>query len=386
METENNSTRISWIDTARGLGIFLVILAHVPVKEFHSFSIVRWIYIFHMPLFFFLAGLTHKKAELSVTVKKSSIQLVVPYICLYLITAFLWILKSHHVHPEKFQTAAMTLKIIREDFLGMIFVTGLNTKYSVHENPPLWFLICLFWCKLIHSVFYKKNDENNSKSNLALIAVFLTLAFIIKKINIPSFTPVIVDDDVSKIAERFIPLSIGSIVLAYPFFYTGTLLKDSFFKNTNTYKKSETAIKTIIYFALTTLFYCVNRENININYNHYGCDLALFFLGGMCGIMFMKNLSELICSFSKPIQFFGANSLSILAFHGLTAYCVHNYSNRFKLNWGNIFIDDSFSIFTALLFSLCSMLLCIIPAYFIKKFCPWMIGQKKIHTLSKQEK
>lgn len=377
METENKSTRVSWIDTARGLGIFLVILAHVPVKEFYGFSIIRWIYIFHMPLFFFLAGLTHKKAEFAATAKKSFIQLVIPYIVLYTITCILWILKSYWLHPEKFQTAANTFKIIREDFLGMIFVTGLNTKYSVHENPPLWFLICLFWCKLIHSIFYKNDNENNPKSNAAAIAVFFTLAFIIKKSNIPSFTPVIVDDDVCKIADRFIPLSIGSITLAYPFFYAGTLLKDRFFKDSSECKRIPLAAKTLIFFLLTSLFYCINRETININYNQYGSDLFLFFAGGMCGIMFIKKLSELICSLIKTNGFYGANSLSILAFHGITAFLVHRCSNALHIRLGNIFISDSFSIFSATIFSLCSMLLCTIPAYLIKKFCPWMIGQKK---------
>lgn len=377
METENTGTRITWVDTARGIGIFLVILAHVPVKDFYGFSIVRWIYIFHMPLFFFLAGLTHKKAELNVTAKKSFRQLVIPYIVLYVITCIFWILKSYFVHPEKFQTAVQVLKIIREDFLGMIFVTGLNTRYSVHENPVLWFLICLFWCKIIHSIFYRKNNEDNIKANICVTAIFLTIAFVIRKLNIPSFTKILVDDDVSKVANNFIPLSIGSITLAYPFFYTGTLLKEKFFKNDTEEKKSSIAIKTFLFFTLTTLFYCINKDNININHNRYGCDLLLFLLGGFCGILFMKNLSHLLCVINKPVGFFGANSLSVLAFHGITAYIVHKYSHSLHINLGSIFIDDSFSILTGVIFSFCSLLLCAIPAYLIKRFCPWMIGQRK---------
>ncbi|MDR1895700.1 MAG: acyltransferase family protein [Prevotellaceae bacterium] len=46
--------RIIWIDIAKGLGIFLVVVGHV----ISSGNILHhWIYSFHMPLFFFLSGI-----------------------------------------------------------------------------------------------------------------------------------------------------------------------------------------------------------------------------------------------------------------------------------------------------------------------------------------
>jgi fucose 4-O-acetylase-like acetyltransferase len=62
----SHGPRIGWVDTAKGLGIILVVLGHVlrglvasniltltPTAAF----IDAWIYAFHMPLFFFLSGL-----------------------------------------------------------------------------------------------------------------------------------------------------------------------------------------------------------------------------------------------------------------------------------------------------------------------------------------
>ena len=50
------NTRFDWVDTAKGLGIILVVIAHVwtkgPVRDF--------IYSFHMPLFFLLSGYMSK--------------------------------------------------------------------------------------------------------------------------------------------------------------------------------------------------------------------------------------------------------------------------------------------------------------------------------------
>ncbi len=48
-------SRIEWVDIAKGIGIILVIIGHV--NTFNS-SVKEWIYSFHMPLFFILAGVT----------------------------------------------------------------------------------------------------------------------------------------------------------------------------------------------------------------------------------------------------------------------------------------------------------------------------------------
>jgi fucose 4-O-acetylase-like acetyltransferase len=58
--------RLIWVDHARGVGIFLVVLGHT-LRGLHSSGIIlggsvfrsidTWIYAFHMPLFFLLSGL-----------------------------------------------------------------------------------------------------------------------------------------------------------------------------------------------------------------------------------------------------------------------------------------------------------------------------------------
>jgi fucose 4-O-acetylase-like acetyltransferase len=60
------SSHLTWVDTAKGFGIILVVLGHalrglVSSEILRSTPLVRfvddWIYAFHMPLFFFLSGL-----------------------------------------------------------------------------------------------------------------------------------------------------------------------------------------------------------------------------------------------------------------------------------------------------------------------------------------
>lgn len=48
---QNNQTNHEWIDNVKGIGILLVIAGHIL-----SGAISDIIFIFHMPLFFFLGG------------------------------------------------------------------------------------------------------------------------------------------------------------------------------------------------------------------------------------------------------------------------------------------------------------------------------------------
>ncbi|MCV3214943.1 acyltransferase family protein [Plectonema radiosum NIES-515] len=58
--------RLHWVDYAKGIGIFLVVVGHI-LRGLVNSSILeesklllfvdRWIYGFHMPLFFFISGL-----------------------------------------------------------------------------------------------------------------------------------------------------------------------------------------------------------------------------------------------------------------------------------------------------------------------------------------
>ena len=78
--TFNSKTkeRIDWIDYAKALGVFLVIMGHT----YKGYSFIGWIYSFHMPLFFFLSGTTLKIKQISCKefFKKRVKALLIPYI------------------------------------------------------------------------------------------------------------------------------------------------------------------------------------------------------------------------------------------------------------------------------------------------------------------
>lgn len=85
------SPRIDEIDIWRGLAIGLVVLGHAiqaTVVDFDANWLFRAIYVFHMPLFFFISGLVGASAldrPLSVQLKNRTLGLVVPFLSWYLL-------------------------------------------------------------------------------------------------------------------------------------------------------------------------------------------------------------------------------------------------------------------------------------------------------------
>lgn len=76
MNSKVKPERALWIDRAKAYGIMLVVIGHVsPIAALH-----HPIYIFHMPLFFLLSGMTFKPFEGRSDVIKRSRSLLLPYL------------------------------------------------------------------------------------------------------------------------------------------------------------------------------------------------------------------------------------------------------------------------------------------------------------------
>lgn len=86
----NTGKRILWIDYAKSICIYLVLLGHA-----HAFQpVTDFIYTFHMPLFFFLSGCLFS-FEKHPNFKEFAIKrfkgLMVPYLWINLITYLFWL-------------------------------------------------------------------------------------------------------------------------------------------------------------------------------------------------------------------------------------------------------------------------------------------------------
>lgn len=133
--------RINSIDSAKAAGIFLVILAHTMLWK----PLQDWIYVFHMPLFFFISGYLFSFARhtnAKAFFKQRFGRLMVPYYAINAVTFLFWLLIARHVgygHDGQVNPIEPAIAAL----LG-------NGPMMLHD-VPLWFLMCLF---LVEMAYY----------------------------------------------------------------------------------------------------------------------------------------------------------------------------------------------------------------------------------------
>jgi fucose 4-O-acetylase-like acetyltransferase len=139
--------RVRWVDYAKGIGIFLVVLGHV-IRSLKFSSLVehsgiiavmdQWIYAFHMPLFFFISGLfatrSSSKTLFETLISKIRV-LVYPYVLWSLIQGIIHVLVSRYTNQQSSFT----------DLWKIIYAPSIQ----------FWFLYALFVVTLIHSLSQK---------------------------------------------------------------------------------------------------------------------------------------------------------------------------------------------------------------------------------------
>jgi len=107
----NNQQRLVWIDIAKGIGIFLMVFAHTArglvasslLSESAIAFVDRWIYAFHMPLFFFVSGLLAQRMLRSQTLpwaNKMLRTIVYPYFLWSILQTLLQMAASNSVNRE----------------------------------------------------------------------------------------------------------------------------------------------------------------------------------------------------------------------------------------------------------------------------------------------
>ncbi len=127
--------RLTWIDTAKGWGILAIMVSHVLTGH----PISRWLYSFHVPLFFFLSGYLFKVDRPWGAFWRGKVKkLLVPYFALAL-----------PIIP------AEAILFSRTWFWEELLEMGLGVLVQ-RRMWPIWFLACLFVLELIAYPLFRK--------------------------------------------------------------------------------------------------------------------------------------------------------------------------------------------------------------------------------------
>ena len=252
-ETIKISKYLEWVDWAKVIGIYLMVLGHGGLV---NADIRQFIFSFHMPLFFILSGFLYKQRTFAETLKKNIHTLLVPYLIMNGILLLFYLVL-------KIIKGTMTWDFLTSRLGAVLLGLGYNTESLIPLSTPLWFLIALFIIQTIVSL---------GKTKMIRCCIML--------LSIVGF--MFLD---TMCIDTLVP--IDSAMLALPFFIFGSECKSFIGKQYSIY------LLPILLLAMIVINHYNGRVDINIC--KYGNSLMLAYIGGLCGTMFIINVSRYLC-------------------------------------------------------------------------------------------
>lgn len=263
------------IDIMKGIAILCVMLGH---SSWIPNGMMAVICSFHMPLFFLIAGYFQKtREELNYSwggyIRKNIRQLLIPYVVVASVSC-IWVALSVFYRND--------LKVLWHVIASNIFAW--DTKWGIfdHWEGPTWFLLALFWARLIFFWLSRIGKW------LVPLCICLSIAMILIHPYIP------------------MPLGIGRGIEALMFIALGWAFR------------RWSIPKWVLIFPLLCWPVSLYLGKIDMWSYHYNC-LPIDILGACGGTLVIYLLSKGIArTFMKPFfSWCGRNSLIILCAHSM---------------------------------------------------------------------
>jgi len=285
MQIETSLNRLDYIDIAKGFGILLVVLGHLGILQ-------SYIYMFHMPMFFFISGfLFKKKTHDREFIFNKTIQLLIPYFVFLLIIYS--IQEYDHFRNVPLSFNQFTLSVLRF-LLGGQWLSSYTTVF--------WFITTLFFSQIVLNYLI---GVLNTRKVIVVMVAFLILAYL----NAAYFP-----------ALRF-PWDINVVLLATPICYSGFLFKETKFSYLTVAFSIFCSFLGILlvklkidnFFDMKNVIYGIPGVTFLIS---IGCTLFILLVGKFC-----SKFSIISRSFIA----IGKSSIVIMYLHQTIQILLHKY-------------------------------------------------------------
>ena len=181
-----------WVDVFKGWLIVLVVAGHFFggayhfeagwLQRFQHYAFL-WIYLFHMPAFFFLAGMmsSGRKIGWAEFLLAKFRRLVVPYFIFGLLSVLAYLLLANvfKVVADSSNDFFYSRRIVSKSWtmlLSLLHAGGWPNGQGFRMNSPLWFLPCMFSCLVAYRLVNQWCSNARSGMRLCLCAVLFALA------------------------------------------------------------------------------------------------------------------------------------------------------------------------------------------------------------------
>lgn len=302
------SKRVQYIDIAKGIGILLVVLGHNDMNYYHP-MLHRFIYAFHMALFFFLSGIFfNPDRNFKVLAKKRFEGLIKPLIFTILLIYGI----SVFFGKMSFATAGGRL-------FKSLYMTGPYLNWV-----QLWFLPLLFLVN-IYAYFFYKFTNPIKKDWIRWVILLITLW--IGTLPLPYTWPLEIEILGKSLTLHGAPANVDLVLLAGFYF----ILAREIFRRI---PEDFFASKKVFFASGILLFGMVFTLDIPVDFNiRLYTSLPLNTIEAIAGILFTLSLSRQIELYSEKLtrlfNYIGSLTISIFIFHVPIQEMINNKLNPY---------------------------------------------------------
>ena len=275
--------RIAWIDNAKGIGILCVLFGHLALNEGNNLHLFTWIYSFHMPLFFFLSGLTYRPKSTKETIRSKIKSLGIPYLLFSILT----IIKHAII---SIMDASFDYSQILKESLGIIIAHRGSPYYTT-----LWFVTCLFCVIMIMQFIELAHSRRGYLGGVTVLVIFFLGILYNHYFN------------------RFLPWSIDIAFISVIYFYSGFVIQ-KILNMQNNYSLTIICISIIISVIFCYINYLVTGMSVDMYSGRYG-NYFFFYVSAMAGILVIIEVSKVFGTSVKLLASIGKNSLYYYGAH-----------------------------------------------------------------------
>ncbi|MCU4674822.1 acyltransferase [Catenovulum sp. 2E275] len=285
-------SRYLWVDNAKAIAIFLVVLGHFAALHGHVKTLI---YVFHLPVFLFLTGFLVSAKLKSSNLDAFNKHYLSPYLRLYLGFSLLSILLWMAI--VWFNSGQMA-DVFTALFASLYGVHG-EQRWFIHGNGPLWYFPLLITSLAVFFLLLKLPEK---------IIMLLVSAYFIFSVSYQGLR---------------LPWCFDIAGVAVFFMYLGALFKQHY-QTLSPYilpqltdlltKKRIIVLVGIAFATVLWLYFTLQNGRSNLNARQFGENPLIYLFTAMFGTW----LAVLVASWlpSNPVmQFLAKHTLIIFSTH-----------------------------------------------------------------------
>lgn len=306
------SSRLEWLDIAKGIAIFLVVVGHTVDQ---GTTVRQLIFSFHMPAFFILAGLTLRAKPWKTVLRSSVKRLLLPYILIVAVDLL----------PNVFTSDAPVSSRFLALVQALVFPAGYpSTQWMPHDMwagvrldyvdggfygvGMAWFLWCLFLGRIIANgllrIAARKGCDNNPWVIVVASAVMMFLGFIM-----------------SQGPHYYWPFDFDLVIFAAGFMLFGYLMK--------ILDLVRPKLATVGVVAAVVWIIVTQHSTFEMSSRVWGNNPVLAVCGALAGTYALCYISLGIEALrAVPILRYGESAIAWTGRHSLEVYAMHAIDGR----------------------------------------------------------